>query len=258
MVIQAPTADPPAGSTQRNADGTIDYHERIILAPQTAAGLVTMAGARPGAPSAAVPSRAEGLPRRHANLVLVALQALVGYAWLASGVDKLLYGSFPNHLGELTTGALAGGRIPDIFAQVLQTIVLPNAAVFGVLVEGGETLTGVGLLAGAVVTLAGPLLERDRSRAATRTFVPLLRVCTALIMGAALGGVFLGLNFYVLDGMPTLWFTPGIAYGGAIHSSLLLALACLVILMGQIGSRVRLPNRFADGRELRSGRARFQ
>jgi hypothetical protein len=69
--------------------------------------------------------------------------------------------------------------------------------------------------------------------------VAIVRLLIVLTMGAALGGMFLGLNFFVMDGMPTPWFTPGIAYGGAIHSGLLLSLACLVIFIGQIGSRIR-------------------
>jgi uncharacterized membrane protein YphA (DoxX/SURF4 family) len=234
----------PASSITHNPDGTIDYYERIVLdpfAPSTlAATLEEPAGARVGSP-------ASSLPPRKANLVLAMLQLLVGYAWLVSGVDKLLYGSFPDRIGQLISSALASDRLPDVFAQFLQQVVLPNAALFGVLIECGETLTGAGLLTGAALTLASPAIERhiitrQTSGAAQPRYASLFRLLIVLTMGAALGGAFLGLNFYVMDGMPIPWFSPGIAYGGAIHSGLLLALACLVILIGQIGARVRLPN----------------
>ncbi len=270
MAIYPPTTDladqratdtQPASAVKRNADGTIDYYERIILEPRPAATLVATPEEPAGASApASAYAQAGGLPPRKANLALAALQLLVGYAWLVSGVDKLLYGSFPDRVSQLISSAVASGRLPDFFAQFAQTVVLPNAPVFGVLVECGETLTGAGLLAGVAITLASPAIERhiiarQTSGAARPRYASILRLLSVLTMGAALGGAFLGLNFYVMDGMPTPWFTPGIAYGGAIHSGLLLSLACLVILMGQIGGRVRLPTRFADQRESSSGHA---
>lgn len=239
----------PASAVKRNADGTIDYYERIILEPRPAATLeATSEEPAPASTNSSADAQAGGLPPRKANLVLAGLQLLVGYAWLVSGVDKLLYGSFPDQVPQLISGAASGGRLPDTFAQLAQTVVLPNAPVFGVLVECGETLTGAGLLAGAVIALAGPALERriiarQTGGVARPRYASILQLLGVLTMGAALGGAFLGLNFYVMDGMPTPWFTPGIAYGGAIHSGLLLSLACLVIFIGQIGSRVRLPAR---------------
>jgi hypothetical protein len=245
----------PASAVKRNADGTIDYFERMILEPHPAASpasTVTPATrvATAEEPAASGPSsayvQAGGLPPRRANLVLAGLQLLVGYAWLVSGVDKLLYGSFPDRVPQLISSSIDSGRLPDIFAQLAQAIVLPNAFLLGVLVECGETLTGAGLLAGAVIALVGPALERriiarQASGAAQPRYAFILQLLGVLTMGAALGGAFLGLNFYVMDGMPTPWFTPGIAYGGAIHSGLLLSIACLIILVGQIGSRIRRP-----------------
>lgn len=227
MTIQAPTAGRPPRTIERNTDGTIDYYERITLeTPPTAKSAIA------GSP-----------PPRQANRVLAAIQLLVGYAWLVSGVDKWLYGSFPDQLGQLTARAVASGRLPDVFTQFLQATVLPNAPLFGVLVESGETLTGMGLLAGAVVTLAGPMVARSANGTAPRLPLTFFRLLAPLTMGAALGGLFMGLNFYMLDGLPIPWFTPGLAYGGAIHSGLLLALICLIIFVAQITGRVRLPTR---------------
>jgi hypothetical protein len=238
------TADTqPASSITRNSDGTFDYYERMVLDPLPATPIATLEGSV----GAGMGSQASSLAVRRANLVLALLQVLVGYAWLVSGVDKLLFGSFPDRIGQLTSSALASGRLPDLFAQFLQAIVVPNAPIFGVLVECGETLTGAGLLAGAAVTLAGPPLERyliarPTSGTARPRYAFIVRLLSVLTMGAALGGIILGFNFYLLDGLPIPWFSPGIAYGGAIHSGLLLALACLVILTGQISGRIRLPN----------------
>jgi len=118
--------------------------------------------------------------------------------------------------------------------------VLPNATHFGLLVEFGETLAGLGLLAGAVLTLAHPLIERRLGTAdgsGARFMRVALRAMSVLVAGAALGALVMGLNYYLLDGMPTPWFTPGLAYGGALHPALFLALACLLVLIGQVASQ---------------------
>jgi hypothetical protein len=67
---------------------------------------------------------------------------------------------------------------------------------------------------------------------------PALATLGVLSAGAALGALFMGLNYYALDGMPAPWFTPGLAYGGAIHPALFLGLASATILLGQIAGWV--------------------
>jgi len=207
---------------------TYDYHEHMVLTPRPATTV-----------PAAAAARAETVARGP-NVILAALQLLVGYQWLVSGVDKLLYGHFPDQLGQLVSTAIASGRLPDLFVQFLQSAVLPNAVPFGFMVEFGETLAGLGLLAGALLTLARPALERrlrasDASAARFARFVrPALATLGALSVGAALGALFMGLNYYVLDGLPAPWFTPSLAYGGAIHPALFVGLASAMILVGQI------------------------
>ena len=111
------------------------------------------------------------------NLALAGLQLLIGYEWLVSGVDKVLLGAFPDRMGGLLTAAISGGRLPGFFAALLQNLVLPNAYFFGVMIEWGETLAGLGLVAAGLVTLLRPLAERHLTlRAALCS--PLARVCS--------------------------------------------------------------------------------
>lgn len=167
------------------------------------------------------------------SIVLAALELLLGYEWLVSGVDKLLYGSFPQQLGTLLHGSLAGNRLPNIFAAVLRTLVAPNAALFGALIEWAETLAGLGLIVAGLIALVGPRVERHLHGALETVYHAGLRLLRALLPVAALGTALLGLSFYLLDGAPAPWFAPSIAYGGALDTGLFLAVASLIVLLAQ-------------------------
>lgn len=169
------------------------------------------------------------------NIVLAAVELLLGYEWLVSGVDKLLYGSFPEQLGTLLRGTLNGNRLPDIFAAVLRALVVPNAALFGVLIEWAETLAGAGLIIAGLIALLGPLAERHLRGTLADVYHIGLRLLRAMLPVAALGTALLGLSFYLLDGAPMPWFAPSIAYGGALDTGLFLAVASLIVLLAQRG-----------------------
>ncbi|MGZ3599218.1 MAG: hypothetical protein ACXVCX_15230 [Ktedonobacterales bacterium] len=167
------------------------------------------------------------------TIALAALQLLVGYEWLLSGVDKLLYGSFPQQLSTLLHGTLAGNTLPGPFAAILRTLVMPNAALFGVLIESAETLAGTGLIVAGLVALLGPLAERRLHGPLASVYRTGLRLLHALLPVAALGTALLGLSFFLLDGAPAPWFARSVAYGGALDTGLFLAVASLIILFSQ-------------------------
>ena len=173
------------------------------------------------------------------NLALAGLQLLVGYEWLVSGVDKMLLGAFPDSMGGLLTAAISGGRLPGFFAALLQNLVLPHAYFFGVIIEWGETLAGLGLVAAGLVTLLRPLAERYLTLWAALIFAYGARLIDALAPYAAAGAGLLGLSFFLLDGLPLPWFAPSIAYGGAIDTGLFLAIASVILIVGQTLQRQR-------------------
>ena len=189
--------------------------------------------------SATLPTPAKSSSRRAPNLALAGLQLLLGYEWLASGVDKLLYGTFPRALGPLLTGTLRAGTIPAPFVDLLRAAILPHAAVFAVLVEWGETLTGLGLIAAGVAALLAPWAERRLGRQAARWVARGRRILDQLAVAAAAAAGVMGLSFYALDGVPTPWFTPSIAFGGALDTGLLLALGSAVLLAAAAGEWLR-------------------
>lgn len=182
----------------------------------------------------ALPAQVRVTQTPRPNIALVGLQLIVGYEWLVSGVDKLLLGTFPARLGGLITN---GGQLPGFFAAILQHLVAPNAMLFGYLIEWGETLAGLGLIIAGLVALLRPLAERHLRGALAAAFAFGLRLLDRLTPLAAIGAGLLGLSYFFLDGLPTPWFTPGIAYGGAIDTGLFLAAASVVLVASYLAQR---------------------
>jgi hypothetical protein len=154
---------------------------------------------------------------------------LLGYQLLVSGVDKLLYATFPDSLGQLLSGTLRGA-IPGPFATFLRAVVLPHSTVFGYLVEWGETLAGLGLLAGVLVALGALGLLRRVSPRLAPLMTRAERAIARLALGAAAGAALMGFSFYLLDGAPSQWFMPSVAFGGALDAGMLLLLGGLALL----------------------------
>lgn len=176
------------------------------------------------------------LPRRSTqtpNLALVGLQLIVGYAWLLAGVDKLLFGAFPAQLGGLLHIAVGNGRLPGFFVAILRGLVVPNAVLFGYLIEWGETLAGLGLVTVGLVALLQPLARRYLGGTNATVFLLGARLLERLVPLAATGAGLLGLSYFFLDGAPSPWFVPGIAFGGAIDTGLFLAAASVVLVVSQ-------------------------
>ena len=180
------------------------------------------------------------LPRRSTqtpNMMLAGLQLIVGYAWLLAGVDKLLFGVFPAQLGGLLLTTVAGGRLPGFFVAILRGLVMPNAVLFGYLIEWAETLAGLGLVTAGLVALLRPLARRYLGGTSAAVFVSGARLLERLAPLAAAGAGLLGLSYFFLDGLPKPWFVPGIAFGGAIDTGLFLAAVSVVLVVSQFVQR---------------------
>lgn len=195
---------------------------------------------RRAAAAAAVAAAPEAvrIPAATPNIALAGLELLVGYEWLVSGVDKLLFGGFSAALHGLLAQTLGSGQLPGFFAGLLRALVLPNAVVFGYLIEWGETLAGLGLIAAGLVALLRPLARRYLSGGWEAAYSFVARLLGWLAPVAAAGAGLLALSFFFLDGLPTPWFAPSIAYGGAVDTGLFLAAASAVLLVSRfVGTR---------------------
>lgn len=171
------------------------------------------------------------------NIALAGLQLIVGYEWLVSGVDKLLFGVFPASLGRMLMASVSGGQLPGFFAAILRGLVMPNAVFFGYLIEWSETLGGLALVIAGLVALLSPLSRRYLRGKGAAIFMYGVLLLKRLAPLAAIGMGLLGLSFFFLDGLPKPWFIPSIAYGGAIDTGLFLAAASVVLVVGQLMQR---------------------
>ncbi|HEX6543260.1 MAG TPA: hypothetical protein VF040_16005 [Ktedonobacterales bacterium] len=229
--MATPMNKPPGNAaterTRRREAGTVPGFLRgIQRAPSHAASTYDGRRARP---------QARIIPRTtKTNLALAGLQLVIGYQWLVSGVDKVLLGDFPTQMGHLLATQLASGKLPAIFAALLRALVVPSAPAFGYMVMLGETLAGLGLIAAGLLALLRPLAETHLSGRLWEFFAVTDRLVTMLAPIAAGGALVMGLNYYLLDGAPTLWFQPSLAYGGAIAQEMTLALASLVLVVAQV------------------------
>lgn len=169
-----------------------------------------------------------------ANVALAGLQLIIGYQWLVSGVDKLLLGNFPDQMGRLLALQISSGKLPAFFAALLQSLVVPNAPAFGYAIMLGETLSGLGLIAAGLFMLARPTVETHVTGRPWMAFALTDRLVATLAPVAAVGAGLLGLSYYLLDGAPTIWFMPSLAYGGAIAPGMVVALASLVLVVAQV------------------------
>ena len=182
--------------------------------------------------------RDSGTPgTRTPNIALVGLQLLVGYEWLLAGGDKLLLGTFPAQLGGLLNTLVSSGHLVGFFAAILQGLVAPNAVLFGYLIESGETLAGLGLMAAGLVALLRPLAGRSLSGRSATLFGYGDRLLERLAPLAAAGAGLLGVSYFFLDGTPSPWFVPSIAFGGSIDTGLFFAAASVVLIVSQFVQR---------------------
>jgi hypothetical protein len=115
--------------------------------------------------------------------------------------------------------------------------VVPNATLFGYLIEWGETLAGLGLVTAGLVALLRPLAVRSLSGTSATLFVYGDRLLDRLAPLASTGTGLLGLSYFFLDGLPKPWFVPSIAFGGSIDTGLFFAAASVVLLVSQFAQR---------------------
>ena len=171
------------------------------------------------------------------NIALVGLQLIIGYEWLLAGGDKLLLGAFPAQLNGMLLTLVSGGHLVGFFAAILQGLVAPNALLFGYLIELGETLAGLGLITAGLVALLRPLAGRYLRGTSATVFMFGDRLLGRLALFAAGGAGLLGVSYFFLDGLPAPWFIPSVAFGGSIDTGLFLAVASVVLIVGQLMQR---------------------
>ncbi|MDP9343030.1 MAG: NAD(P)/FAD-dependent oxidoreductase, partial [Actinomycetota bacterium] len=148
---------------------------------------------------------------------LLAVQLVVAWEWVVSGLTKIVRGGFPQGLAadlrETSTDATAWYR------SFLRHVIIPNAKPFGYLIEAGELIIGIVL----VVAGLAWLLRWESLRRPQRDAVLLSTI------GACLAGAFLNLNFYLASGDPLPLFLAKEPFDEGIGLDLILPTLELII-----------------------------
>lgn len=148
---------------------------------------------------------------------LLAVQLILGYEWLMSGLSKLLKGGFVSALG----GDLVfrSAHVPGWYRFFLTAIVIPNARFFGAVVVIGELLLGSSLLAAAIIWAT----RWSRLSLAGRTVI----LSTVVVAGIVAIAMNVNYHIYTASGHP--WLIAADPFGEGIDLDSLMPLLQAVL-----------------------------
>lgn len=144
------------------------------------------------------------------RIAFSALRVWLGIQWLEAGMGKV--GAAPwtgSQAGAAVTGfvkgaiAKAAGENPTVqgwYATFLDSLVLPNAKIFGYLVAYGELLVGLGLILGAFTgfaAVAGALMNLSFMLAGTLSSNPILYTAAFIVLFGIGYAEYYGLDAFV-------------------------------------------------------------
>ena len=150
----------------------------------------TFAGAKAGS-AAAVQEKASPW-----TIGMVLVQVIIGYEWLVSGLVKIVRGDFTAGLGGELAEKVEGTY--GWYSSLLENVVVPNASILGWIIETTEVLIGIAFI---VVPLLWFFAQQRLSDRLWKTVF----VLTAI---AAIGGIFMALNFHLANGYVHPWMFP--------------------------------------------------
>ena len=169
-----------------------------------------------------------------ATIGFLVVTMVIGYEWFISGLVKFVRGDFPSGLGaellEKSEGA-AGW-----YASVLENAVIPNAKLFGYLIETAELLAGVALLVGPLIWLFAWDRISDRVRLAV----------LVVIAAAAIGTTLLAINLHLANGAAHPWLIPADGFDEGIDLDSVLPAIQIVIATVSILVLLRIRKSGAD------------
>ncbi len=126
----------------------------------------------------------------HPLFVPFTVQVILAYEWLSSGWEKVRGGQLVPNIGK-SLARFENGNPHEWYVRSMLDVAKTHPLAFGTLVQWGEVLTGIGLLA-ALVLYA---FSKQQSSKNLARFIA---------VAALLGGAFMNLNFYFAAG----WTSP--------------------------------------------------
>jgi thiosulfate dehydrogenase [quinone] large subunit len=162
--------------------------------------------------------------RRMAPVWLV-VRVYLGYLWVTAGIAKATEGGWigagaGGAVQGFAQGALqqTGGEHPQVtgwYAGFLESVVIPNAALFSYFVTLGEILVGLGLIVGLFTGIAaffGAFMNASFLFAGTAGVNPLMFILAILLMMAWRVSGYWGLDRWALPAIGVPGY-PGSAFG---------------------------------------------
>lgn len=147
---------------------------------------------------------------------LCLIQAVVGYEWLVSGINKLVNSVFGAQLAAMLRQHMQGNPY-GWYVTFLQRYVLPHPVPWAQGVAWGETAIGVILLLGAVRWALEP-------EAMITTLLAWL-ACPAL-----LGAAVMSVNYCLMAGYGLPWVNAANAFDEGVRLDAVLPLFCVALL----------------------------
>lgn len=142
---------------------------------------------------------------------------VIGYEWFISGLTKFVRGQVPSGLADELSEKSEGA--PGWYARMLDSAVIPNAQLFGYVIETSELLAGVALIAGPLIWLLAWDRVSDRLRL----------IVLAVIALAAIGGTLLAVNLHLANGASHPWLIPSDGFDEGIDLDSVLPAIQIVI-----------------------------
>ena len=173
---------------------------------------------------------------------LLLVQAFIGYEWFMSGITKIVRGGFPSGLGDELRDKSEGAA--GWYKSFLDGSVIPNATAFGYLIEIGELLIGIALVAAAIAWLSSWQRLPGGGRVA-------LLFVTAI---ASFSAIFLNVNFHLANASAHPWFIPKDGFDEGVDLDSLMPAIELVLLA--LSTSVLVSLRRRTRRAIRIGRPR--
>ncbi len=183
-------------------------------------------------PDTTLPTR----PQSNATAALVtllAIQIVIGYEWLASGITKIASGDFVSGLAtdleETSQGAVHWYR------SFLASSIIPNARAFAVLIEVGEVIVGGAFILAAIIWLVRWPRLSYRWR---------MSILSATMLAGA-GATLMTINFHLASGDNHPWLIPADGFDETIDADTVLSLvqAALFFFSGYVMMGIRREQR---------------
>ena len=155
---------------------------------------------------------------------ILLIQIFVGYEWLDSGLTKIVRGGFPAGLAADLHERVQSAS--GWYRSFVDGSIVPHGVFFGYLIEIGELLVGVAFIAAALVWLFRWERLPDMGR---------LTLLAVTIL-AAIGGIFMAVNFHLANGGTHPWLIPKDGFDESVDLDTLVLAVQAVLIVVSVGA----------------------